>query len=809
MTVNAQLETTRDTPADYSDRIINTFILFFQEVFAGNNEFTFIEDESLTKLMILDKFPSNLDSVGKKPALVTDLQPITKSDSFLDDRAGYRHPEHYLGKVTRTDLFNTVLVIHSISQFYAQSRRLSFLVGGCVYGFEKVLLAKGMHELSVPTVVGSPVKLITSSRGEVEISQEFVDPTPDLTSPILRSVLVGEHFQIETDLSLGVYPGSAATSPIVYPYPSLLSGATILPAEVTLKIVDVNGTFDLTPTTDFTAGTSDVTVKAFAAGVMRRDVLMASSVSGVSDNNAVAGTANFSDVNVNYVTSGIANADEVVIVAPSANAGTYYAKIIDINSLELFDDAALTTRATLTDAIEESYTITNDHILEGSLLVSYRAQRNDLIGVVKLINRQQDMVTFAGIADELNPLGLAAAIHNAAAPGIAFYVTALTADDATAHQAGLDELEDELAYTLVPLHQNDDELDVSSLYKSHVEDGSLPENGKFRITLLSRTVPAVFNRVASHTEVAAAVIANGAGPNELLLTDVGEDFLSKGVVAGDLVKISASTPAAYTSASPFIVKSATATSITMIGDWVALGSANATSVTYSVDSPDLTTFEQAEYMGEYTEGILCRRVTNLVAGRGEVKTIFTGDTWVPSYFANASLAGLISFLPPQQGLSTFTLPGITDIRHPVAGRFKRADMNEMGSRGNLIIVKPSEGSPVSIRRQRTTNTDTTADGELSITKDVDFGSFYLIGALDPFLGKYNMVASFFSQVQVVLDSVRHNLTAGEIPGIGPVFTEMDILSFEPVPGTKDEAELIMDVKPPYPVNKMRVRLLIS
>lgn len=653
--------------------------------------------------------------------------------------------------------------------------------------------------------------MATASEEElrVEIYQEFVDSTPDLVSPILRSVLIGEHFQIEEDLALGTYPGASATSPITYSYPGLLAGATMITSEVELKIVDANGTFDLVSGSDFTAGALDVTVAAYAPGVMRRDVTMVESDSGVSDDNAVTNTANFSDTNINFVTSGVVNGDELVIAAPSANAGTYYLKVISVNGLELFDDAALTTRSTLTDSTAESYTIINDHILEGSLLISYRAQRNDLVGVIKLIDRKQDIETIAGPSDERNPLGLAAAIHNAAAPGIAFYVTALTDDDADAHQAALDELEDEIVYTLVPLHQNDEDLDVSSLYSLHVQDSSEPENGKFRIALISRTIPSVFNRVDSHTEAAAGVISNGSGPNELLLTDVGEDFLAKGVVAGDLVKITASTPTAYASASPFIVKSATATTLTLIGSYVGLGGVDASSITYSVDSPDLTTDEQADFMGDYTEGIECRRITNLVAGRGEVKTIFTGDTWIPSYFANASLAGLISYLPAQQGLSRFTLPAITDIRQPSAGKFKRSDLNVMGSRGNLILVKPSEGSPVSIRRQRTTDTTTTANGELSITKDVDFGSYYLMGALDPFLGKFNIVNSFFSKAQIVLDSVRHNLTNGEIPGIGPVFTSMNILSFAPVDGTKDEVEIIMEVQPPYPVNKIKVRLLVS
>lgn len=650
---------------------------------------------------------------------------------------------------------------------------------------------------------------------KVEVSQEFVDPTPDLVSPVLRTVFVGEHFQIESDLTLGSYVGALAS----YSYPSLLTGAVIETSEVEVSIVDANGTFALVPTTEFTASAATISlvaVGAAASGIMRRDISRVSSSSGVSDSNAVLGTANLTDTSINFITSGVVNEDKLVIAAPSVNAGTYYARVISATSLELFTDAALTTRATLTDATDEEYVITNDHPLTGTLLVSYRAQRNDLVGVVKLIDRQQDIETIAGIADPLNPLGLAAAIHNGAAPGIAFFVTALSADDATAHAAALAELEEEAVYTIVPLHQNDEDLDVASLYKAHVEDASIPENSLFRIALLSSDVPDKFVRVASRNQTTAGnggtvVIQDGSGPNELLLTDVGGDFLANGVEPGDLVQVTASVPSDALDQEPWLVKLVpTATTLVLVGDYAGdLGSADTSDLTYSVETADLTTSEQASYMGDYTEGILSRRVTNLVAGRGEVKTIFTGDTWVPSYFANASLAGLVSYLPPQQGLSTFDLPGISDIRYTSAGRFTRSDLNEMGARGNLILVKPSEGDPVTIRRQRTTNTTTTAEGELSITKDIDFGSYYLIGALDPLLGRYNIVKSFFSKMQTILDSVRHNLTSGELPGIGPVWVSMVITELGPYPGSKDKVLLVLEVQPPYPVNRIKVRLLIS
>ena len=244
----------------------------------------------------------------------------------------------------------------------------------------------------------------------VEIFQEFVDATPDLVAPVLRSVLIGEHFQVETDLTLGTYSGALIASP----YPDLLVGAVVQTTETTVSIVDANGTFNLTPTTEFTSGASDVTVVAVGApgsGVMRRDIQRAASSSGVSDDIAGPDVANFSDANVNFITSGVVNGDELVIAAPSVNAGTYYVKVFGANDLELFTDTALTVRASLTDATGESYTITNDHPLSGTLLVSYRAQRNDLVGVVKLVERQQEIETIAGPAVSANPLGLAAAMH--------------------------------------------------------------------------------------------------------------------------------------------------------------------------------------------------------------------------------------------------------------------------------------------------------------------------------------------------------------------------------------------------------------
>jgi hypothetical protein len=335
----------------------------------------------------------------------------------------------------------------------------------------------------------------------VEVEQLFVDTSPVLSNPPLPTVLVGEHFQIEESLVLGTYAGAL----VVIPYPDLIIGAVVEQTEVVVSIVDpVEGTFSLVPTTEFTVDATSVTVLATAPGIMERTVERVDSDTGAAYATPLPSTANFVDAGANFIVAGVKPGDRVLFDASSVNTGlggvtgSVISAIIDANSLLLADVPV--------DATGESYVINNVHSLTGEMLVGYRARRNDLVGVLKKIERRQDIASFAGTADPLNPLGLAAALHENAAPGNSLFITALAADDATSHVAALDNMEEEDVYSVVNLHQNDEVLDLATSYEAHVDDQSQPENKKFRITLQSRTVPDYIERQASQQ---AAAVGDG------------------------------------------------------------------------------------------------------------------------------------------------------------------------------------------------------------------------------------------------------------------------------------------------------------
>lgn len=160
-------EESASTAPDFSDRIIDTFISFLKAVFTNIDEFRFDENDSVTQIMVYDKFARNLDAVGKKPALVTDLKPITKGNVSMLDRHGIDAGYFTTGAEYKTDLFRTVLIIHSMSSVQAESRRLAYLVGFSIFAFREEFYDKGIFDVFVPTVVGEPRKLITSSQGEL------------------------------------------------------------------------------------------------------------------------------------------------------------------------------------------------------------------------------------------------------------------------------------------------------------------------------------------------------------------------------------------------------------------------------------------------------------------------------------------------------------------------------------------------------------------------------------------------------------------------------------------------------------------
>lgn len=125
----------------------------------------------------------------------------------------------------------------------------------------------------------------------------------------------------------------------------------------------------------------------------------------------------------------------------------------------------------------------------------------------------------------------------------------------------------------------------------------------------------------------------------------------------------------------------------------------------------------------------------------------------PGYIGAAAIAGMISSVPPQQGLTHIEVKGFDDIPM-VYSSYTRTQLNKVAEHGGLIIMQDDPGGPVYVRHQVSTrrldgNVLTT---ELSVTKNLDAISYYFAEVLAPYIGKYNITPLLLQQIETTVNA---------------------------------------------------------
>ncbi|MDY6957888.1 MAG: hypothetical protein SVK08_01890 [Halobacteriota archaeon] len=229
---------------------------------------------------------------------------------------------------------------------------------------------------------------------------------------------------------------------------------------------------------------------------------------------------------------------------------------------------------------------------------------------------------------------------------------------------------------------------------------------------------------------------------------------------------------------------------------------------------DLTKNEQAEAIADVAKSYKNKRVY-LVWPPTTILSTDEGDVEAESYYACAAVSGLIAGLPPQYPFSGLGISGIKGIKYS-NDYFSKTQLDIMAEAGVFILTQANPEALPMIRHQLSTDMDTLEESELSIVKDVDWYSLYCKMSLKKFTeGGYNIYDDTIRLVEGAQSAINEQVVNDMIvPKAGPVMTEADVVAVranlngknEDLP--KDEIEVINDVQPPYPVNKIRVRVRI-
>ncbi len=433
-------------------------------------------------------------------------------------------------------------------------------------------------------------------------------------------------------------------------------------------------------------------------------------------------------------------------------------------------------------------------------------------------------------------------------------------DNLTDHQKALDVLEGEEVFTLVPLT-----LDpaIQSVYHAHAVALSDPESMRERFVLASRKARErrVFSEVSStgsmnvgskifndpnanflSDQVAVGSVIRLQDPTEIELADVPRNELIVAAVNGqnDLTviqnvtkgtEIFAEVVGLGTGAQVNYQLAATENVITTsvipyfdgvqvdAGDFTvtsegaitfvnppALGAvvtadyevSTITGIQYTVESQELTNFEIARDIAAIGEGFKSRRITITFAQSATAQD----GTEVEPYFLNASIAGMISAVAPNQPLANSVIPGFLGITH--LRKFSDTHFGVMAAGGISVILQDRDTSPIIMRNWISTDLLNVNTRERSIVNMADYYAKFLRTNIQNIAGRFNITEDFIdNMLRPGINGVnREMITAGFIG------QNSQIISIEQSTVNKDQLFVLEEIELFAPANRITITVRI-
>lgn len=480
---------------------------------------------------------------------------------------------------------------------------------------------------------------------------------------------------------------------------------------------------------------------------------------------------------------------------------TYYDKLlpydnpIDNGTLKNYSSEGTLTTGTVT-------TPSVIHLSEGKVIsadvhIGYRALRQDLVGSILSFDNVSDLTAQLEDLTDQNPLGLACSL------ALANTITRVRAisvksNDLAGYVSALEVSEAERLYALVPLTQDQS---ILSTFKSHVVQMSTPEQGSWRITLISTPIEGsrfIGNANAIEPSTSGSLITKGSVDN--VLQDETASFVADGVVPGDtLVILSATDATVVGSTTVEQVLSNTMLKVTFAGVKTSA------EVSYYIKRIYSKT-QQAANVKAASSGFGSSRVINIqpdivgVSVEGVTK-------YLPGYYLASAVGGMVAGFPVQQGFTNIGVAGITDLRHSNY-YFTKAQLNTMAEGGTFLFVQDSQGGIPYCRHELTTDVSVLQYRELLVVKNWDFVSYYFYDKMKPFIGSWNITPDTINTIRQTINASISLLKGKKLPKIGPPLLNGSISKLEQDKYNKDSVNAVIDIELVYPLNYLSIYLVV-
>lgn len=349
---------------------------------------------------------------------------------------------------------------------------------------------------------------------------------------------------------------------------------------------------------------------------------------------------------------------------------------------------------------------------------------------------------------------------------------------------------------------------VQDALAAHINSYSTPEQGRWRIgftCLPIQTTSALLAEDADGNAILGTITddpSTSATDYRLVtITSADVNLIELGVRAGDSVR------AAYTSdgfgnveyASYLVAAVLSSTTLRL-----RTGPAEATPVASKLEIwRNNTKDEQAADLVLRQGSFANRRIFNIWPD-----TIGTGGVDVPGYFLGAAVAGAVSGIPPQQGLTNLQIIGFDDASRTTE-YFTDAQLDTIAGGGGFIVTQ-SELGMIYCRHELSTDPTDLNTRELMRAKVVDSASYTFLSLLAPYVGQANISPYMLAQMRTVvlsgIDFLSQQIPSAEL---GPIMISAEIAELRQHPTLRDR--IIVRLSPtefPFPLNNPDLTLVI-
>lgn len=471
---------------------------------------------------------------------------------------------------------------------------------------------------------------------------------------------------------------------------------------------------------------------------------------------------------------------------------------------------------------------------QADIYVQYRGLRRDLSPLAKKnpgLLSISDLDTLTAIMSpitEENPLALALSLMLLNAPNV------------VCKAIGVDEISDAepegtlASYTriaefieaheiwgIAPLSQAED---VHQMFKSHVDNMSLPENKGERVVFINPKMPtrAVDKKIASglaaNSVVASSNVLNidvnpatplmSAGINpalpipyssQLFITVIVEDEVRNYLVSSvNGVVINVTNTFGATENLDGFFSTDPLTEIVVNSPWGLFVRGDQLTIPGS-SLPDKEKI--AETVNTNSVNYLDKRVIKIFP-ESVTTTIDGFSKIVPGYYAAAAYTAVKAKERPQQGLTNFRIKGFTGAINTI-GYFNKSQLDTIAGGGTFILINDGDGLPIYARHQLTTDVRTKESQELSIISIIDHAAKLIRGLLKQFIGTSTINSATMDGIATVVDSIRKFL----VEELGSL-VDLKVNSLFQDPANPDTVILNITVRVPYPLNYIKVTIFI-